>query len=196
MLFRSKKGDRSGDSKISLMVINDQINFSIFSQHNFENQIPLMPVRAITLLLIFAAFFSCNNSEKGKQEPMLPTPSKEVSSGIQKIKKDTLKGLIQITRPQSGQIIHSPLHLEGVARGYWFFEANFRIELLDENSRQITETYASAKGEWMIEEWVPFESTLTFSKPTSRHGVLIFHKANPSGLAEHQMSDTLKIRFQ
>ncbi len=127
---------------------------------------------------------------------MVPPSSEEVSNGIQKNKKDTLKDLIQITQPLSGQNINSPLKIEGVARGYWFFEANFRIELTDENYQQITETYATATGEWMTEDWVPFTSTLTFSKPKFKYGYLIFHKANPSGLVEHEMSDTLEIRFQ
>jgi len=155
-----------------------------------------MSLRSIAFLIIFASFLSCNNSEKRKENKLVPPSSEEVSKVIPKSKNDTLNNLIQITHPLPGQIINSPLKLEGIARGYWYFEANFRIELTDENYQQITETYATATGEWMTEDWVPFTSTLTFSKPKSKYGYLIFHKANPSGMVEHEMSDTLEIRFQ
>lgn len=156
-----------------------------------------MSLKFICILIIFASILSCNNNaEKRKEKSPVPNPSEEVSEEIPKTKNDTLKDLIQITQPLSGQNISSPLKIEGIARGYWFFEASFGIELTDENYQKITETYATALGEWMTEDWVPFESTLTFSTLKSKNGYLIFHKANPSGLEEHKMSDTLKIRFQ
>jgi hypothetical protein len=155
-----------------------------------------MSLKFICILIIFASFLSCNNAKKGKEKTPVPNPSEEVSEGIPKTKNDTSNNLIQITQPISGQYISSPLKIEGIARGYYFFEASFKIELTDENYQQITETYATALGEWMTEDWVPFESTLTVSPSKSKNGYLIFHKANPSGLVVHKMSDTLKIRFQ
>ena len=155
-----------------------------------------MSLRSITFLIIFASILSCNNSEKRKEKKLVPPSSEEVSKVIPKSKIDTLNDLIQITQPLPGQNINSPLKIEGIARGYWFFEANFRIELTDETYKQITEYYATATKEWMTEDWVPFTSTLQFSKPKTKNGYLIFHKANPSGLPEQEMSDTLKIRFQ
>ena len=151
-----------------------------------------MSLRFIFILIIFASILSCNNAEKRKEKISVPAPSEAVS----KNRDNPTRDLIKITKPLPGQVIDSPIKIEGIARGYWFFEANFGIELTDENYRQITETYATALGEWMTEDWVPFESTLTFSKPKSKTGYLIFHKANPSGLEEHEMSDTLKIRFR
>lgn len=151
-----------------------------------------MSLRFIFFLIIFASILSCNNAEKRKEKISIPAPSESVSK---KQDKPT-SNLIKITNPLPGQVIDSPLKIEGIARGYWFFEANFGIELTDENYQQITETYATALGEWMTEDWVPFENTLSFSKPTTKTGYLIFHKANPSGLEEHEMRDTLKIRFR
>ena len=155
-----------------------------------------MSLRAITFLIIFASFLSCNNSEKRKEKISVPASSEAVSKENPKNREKPTRDLIKITNPLPGQVIKSPLQIEGIARGVWFFEANFGIELTDENYLQITETYATALGEWMTEDWVPFESNLTFSKPKSKNGYLIFHKANPSGLEEHEMSDTLKIMFQ
>jgi hypothetical protein len=155
-----------------------------------------MSLRSITLLIIFASFLSCNNSEKRKEKKLAPSSSEEVSIVIQKSKNDTLNDLIQITQPLPGQNIKSPLNIEGIAKGYWFFEASFRVELTDENYQLITESNATATKEWMTEDWVPFTGTLQFPKPKTKNGYLIFYKANPSGMLEKEMSDTLKIRFQ
>jgi len=155
-----------------------------------------MSLKSITFLIILASILSCNNSEKRKEKKLAPPSSEEVSKVIQESKRDTLNDLIQISQPLSGESITSPLKLEGIARGYWFFEANFRVELTDENYQKITESYATATNEWMTEDWVPFTGTLQFSKPKTKNGYLILYKANPSGLVEHEMSDTLKIRFQ
>ncbi len=154
-----------------------------------------MSVKSIFFLIILASILSCNNSDKRKEKKLASPSTEEVSKEIPESKNDTLKDLIQITKPFPGQNINSPLNIEGSARGYWFFEANFRIELTDENYQKITESNVTATKEWMTVDWVPFKGTLQFSKPRTKNGYLIFHKANPSGLVEHEMSDTLKIRF-
>ena len=109
---------------------------------------------------------------------------------------DTLNDLIRVNNPVAGQLITSPLEITGEARGYWFFEAEATAELLDENMNRISETNTTAIGEWMTEGWVPFSGTLIFEAPSTENGFLIMHKANASGLKEHEMSDTIFIRFR
>ncbi|MSU44886.1 hypothetical protein EXS45_01765 [Candidatus Nomurabacteria bacterium] len=90
------------------------------------------------------------------------------------------------------EVIKSPLIITGVARGKWFFEASFPIILKDVNDIVIAKWYATAEGEWMTKEFVPFKATLTFKKPENRNrGTLILQKNNASGLPEHD--DVLEI---
>lgn len=99
---------------------------------------------------------------------------------------------IVVDSPVPGAFVTSPLKVRGLARGTWFFEGDFPLLLKDERGRVITEKYATAKGEWMTEKFVPFEGTLEFEKPRSVHkGMLIFKKDNPTGLPEHD--DALEI---
>src|SRR5690606_9479926 len=95
--------------------------------------------------------------------------------------------LIRITTPKPGDTITSPLTITGEARGVWFFEGDFPIVLQDSNGEVVAEYYASAQGEWMTEDFVPFKSTLVFENPetTNNKGTLILKKDNPSGLPEH-----------
>ncbi|MFZ2484953.1 MAG: Gmad2 immunoglobulin-like domain-containing protein [Minisyncoccia bacterium] len=102
--------------------------------------------------------------------------------------------LIRLTYPRPNQEIASPLVITGEARGYWFFEASFPVMLVDWDGRIIAQGIATAKEEWMTENFVPFEATLTFEVDPnvySKRGALILQKDNPSGLPEHD--DALEI---
>lgn len=105
--------------------------------------------------------------------------------------------LIRITSPKPNDIIQSPLSIKGEARGTWFFEASFPIELQDANGVKIAEWYATADGEWMTEEFVAFTSTLNFEKPENmKKGTLILKKDNPSGLPEHDDALIIPVSFE
>jgi hypothetical protein len=104
--------------------------------------------------------------------------------------------LIVVESPRAREEINSPLFISGKARGYWFFEASFPIELVDENNNLIAQTIAQAKGEWMTEDFVSFEATLNFVNPKTNKGFLIFRKDNPSGLKEHDDELRVPILFK
>lgn len=101
--------------------------------------------------------------------------------------------LIRLAEPRPNAEIKSPLTITGEARGTWFFEASFPVQLLLGDGRVLAEAPAQAEGEWMTENFVPFRATLTFEVPVtaSRKGTLVLKKDNPSGLPEHD--DELRI---
>ncbi len=98
---------------------------------------------------------------------------------------------IRISKPLPNEVIKSPLEIEGEARGYWFFEADFPVYLLDNNGKELGVGIARTKSDWMTEDFIPFKATLEFQIPTTKRGVLILEKDNPSGLPEN--SDELRI---
>ncbi len=104
--------------------------------------------------------------------------------------------LIRLTSPLPNASIASPVIIAGEARGNWFFEASFPVILTDWDGKIIAEGIATADGEWMTTEFVPFKAELTFnlsdiSGQYSNRGTLILKKDNPSGLPEHD--DALEI---
>ena len=99
--------------------------------------------------------------------------------------------LIRVSNPRPNATVTSPLAIEGVARGNWFFETNFPIRLVDASEKELGRAVAQAEGEWMTTEFVPFKATLSFLVPTTQKGTLILEKDNPSGLPEH--ADELRI---
>ena len=100
-----------------------------------------------------------------------------------------------LEQPIAGTIVTSPLRVTGSARGTWYFEASFPVRLLDVDHKEIAVTPAQAQGEWMTEEFVPFEATLTFDKPSTSTGFLVIEKDNPSGLPENDKKLELPIMF-
>lgn len=105
------------------------------------------------------------------------------------------ENLIRVTNIAANQEITSPLTIRGEARGNWYFEASFPVELRDGNGKLIAQVPAQAIGEWMTTEFVPFSVALTFAKPTTATGTLILHNDNPSGLPENDRWISIPVRF-
>ena len=107
--------------------------------------------------------------------------------------------LIRISSPRPNDTIKSPVTITGEARGYWFFEASFPIVVVDWDGRIIGQGIATAKSEWMVEDFVPFEANITFNVDPnvySKKGSLILRKDNPSGLPEHDDALEIPIVFE
>ena len=108
--------------------------------------------------------------------------------------------LIRLTNPQPNDIIKSPLVITGEARGNWFFEGQFPVELrIPSKPPQavVAKGIARAQSEWTTNEFVPFEATLTFENPTGgfdevlnpEHSLILeLKKDNPSGLSQNDNS--------
>lgn len=103
--------------------------------------------------------------------------------------------LIRIDFPRPNQVIESPLIITGQARGNWFLKGDFPIELLDDNEAIITQSYATAKSEWMTEDFVQFEAEISFDSPATNKGVLVLKKDNASGLPEQANELRIPIVF-
>lgn len=105
------------------------------------------------------------------------------------------RDLIIVDYPRPGETVKSPLVITGQARGPWFFEASFPIQLLDKNGQVLGQGIAQAQSDWMTEKFVPFSATLEFSAPTTNKGDLILKKDNPSGLPEHDDELRIPVKF-
>jgi hypothetical protein len=128
--------------------------------------------------------------DEDEDEDETPTPEPDDED-----EEDT-SDLIQVSSPVANAEIDSPLTITGSARGNWYFEASFPVKIYDANGQLLGSHFATAQGDWMTEDFVPFTSTLTFTTPTTATGTLVLEKDNPSGLPEHDNSITIPVRFE
>lgn len=103
---------------------------------------------------------------------------------------------IRVAKPYAWERVSSPLLVEGNARGTWYFEASFPVELLDASGNSIAQVPAQAQGEWMTEDFVFFQTILEFPpQPPGSVGMLVLHKDNPSDLRQYDDEVRIPVRF-
>ncbi len=132
------------------------------------------------------------------EAPVHDVPQDAVSADV-RAHIESKADVIQIATPAPGSVVTSPLSITGQARGYWFFEASFPIVVTDWDGLIIGEGYATAQGEWMTEEFVPFTAEVSFVLPAQtpyKNGTLILKKDNPSGLPEHDDALEIPVLFE
>jgi hypothetical protein len=103
--------------------------------------------------------------------------------------------MIRVSQPIINTVVSSPITITGEARGGWYFEGSFPVRIEDANGNILGQHYASAKGEWMTNEYVPFTSELAFTNSNTETGILILSKDNPSDLREFDDEILIPIRF-
>ncbi|MBI4133473.1 PQQ-dependent sugar dehydrogenase [Candidatus Uhrbacteria bacterium] len=103
--------------------------------------------------------------------------------------------VIHVTAPAPNELVGSPLTVTGEARGTWFFEASFPMQLEDAEGNVIAVGFVEAQGDWMTTEFVPFRGTIQFDAPASNQGTLVLMKDNPSGLPQFAEEVRIPVRF-
>ncbi|MFA6392164.1 MAG: GerMN domain-containing protein [Patescibacteria group bacterium] len=102
---------------------------------------------------------------------------------------------VQVTKPVPDETVNSPLTVAGRAKGSWFFEAVFPVQIVDENDKQIGYGNAEAIGDWQTENYVDFTALLTFTKGSATAGFLVLQNANPSGIKSLEKELRIPIKF-
>lgn len=132
-----------------------------------KKPIVIIIIVAIILVLIGLAF------DWGRREAIAPS-----DIGISTSTDDLP---IVVSYPKDNQEVKSPLKISGKARGIWFFEGSFPIDLVDSNGEIIASSIATSSEGWMTEDFIDFSSTIVFEKPTSTtRALLVLKKDNPS----------------
>ncbi|MDD5221456.1 MAG: Gmad2 immunoglobulin-like domain-containing protein [Candidatus Pacebacteria bacterium] len=106
------------------------------------------------------------------------------------------KDLIRIDNPRPNAVVGNTIEISGEARGQWFFEASFPIKLIDEKGNILATTVATAKSDWMTEDFVLFEAKIEFTNTEIEKADLMLLKDNPSGLPENDDFLRVPIKFE
>ena len=120
-----------------------------------------------------------------KNEPTTPS-----GSDITWVNADENMITLELVRP--GVNVLPKFTVTGSARGPWYFEASFPVEILDKDGKRLDMEPALAIGDWMTEEFVPFRVELdvgTYSGPAT----IVLHKSNASGEPERDASMSVPV---
>ncbi len=140
-----------------------------------------------------------NYAERKAGEPMTTQPSIGVSKYLEvqgtmlaEAPKVTYVNssaeMITVDLPFPGAVTGKSFSVIGKARGAWFFEASFPVQVLDKNGGVLAQGIAQAQGDWMTSEFVPFKADIRVPDPYIGPATLVLKKDNPSGLPEHDAS--------
>lgn len=96
-------------------------------------------------------------------------------------------GQIFADQPEAGMTVTSKVLVSGHARGDLFFEAVLPVDVVDEGDNIVGEGAVRAEGDWMTQEFVPFQGEIAFTLPdgvSSAAGAVVFLLQDMSGLSE------------
>ncbi len=150
---------------------------------------------------IHDSIIAVNYADHKEGAPMTDQPTEDITKYL-KVSGKTLvpffssNPMIHVGVPSAFQTIASPLTVSGEARGSWYFEASFPVQVLDMNGNVLASTPAQAQGDWMTDNFVPFTATLSFTGVSGQNGTVVFKKDNPSGLPQNEGSVSIPIKFQ
>ncbi|KKS23044.1 MAG: hypothetical protein UU82_C0042G0005 [Candidatus Nomurabacteria bacterium GW2011_GWC2_41_8] len=151
----------------------------------------IIAVGVLVIGIGYFAFYFKNPVPAGKM------PAQNLDQNLQKITyNNATTDLIIVELPFPGAVTGKEFSVIGKARGNWFFEASFPITLLDKNGNMLVETYATAQGEWMTTDFVPFKSEVKAPIDYIGPATLILKKDNPSDMREFDASISFPITIE
>lgn len=120
----------------------------------------------------------------------------KVSPGI--TYKNATADLIQIELPFPGAVTGKDFSIIGKARGYWFFEASFPIEVLDKNGKVLATVIGQPRDgdSWMTENFVNFKADVKVPQSYIGPATIVIHKDDPSGMPENAASISFPITIE
>lgn len=93
---------------------------------------------------------------------------------------------IIITTPAKDAIITNPVTISGRARGTWFFEGSFPVEIYDEKNKLLASGKArsipeSENVKWATNGYFDFKGEIRFDRPSINSGYILFRKDDAAG---------------
>lgn len=161
------------------------------NENKFGTKEWLLIILAILLVIAICYIIWAKFSPKETSNTPIAVPSPTSSSTLTSLKGEK----IIIDTPLTNAKVISPLIISGQVKGNWSFEASFPIVLMDANGNILSQTPATLSGDWMTNDYVPFEAELTFQTPSTSTGKLILKKDNPSGNPELDDQIEIPIKF-
>jgi len=110
--------------------------------------------------------------------------------------KNSSADLVVVSLPYPGAVSGKVFSVTGKARGSWYFEGSFPIQVLDKNGKVLASVPAKANGEWMTSEFVPFTAEISIPESYTGEATLVLIKDNPSDMRQYDASVSFPITIE
>lgn len=152
------------------------------------------------LIVLFVILYVLVKGFGQKEDVLMDTDISNEEEVLENPAQTLSHEMVVVNTPMQDEKISSPLRVEGTARGGWFFEGSFPIDITDKEGNIIAQKYATVKEghDWMVgrEVEVPFEGEISFTVPEGiTEGFVVFKKDNPSDKRELDDQFALPVRF-
>jgi uncharacterized membrane protein YgcG len=141
-------------------------------------------ILAIVSLIVFVIIIALLGRARTAGNQYAVSPDYEVAPIVD-------NNSIIITTPKNGDQISVPIEIAGQAKGYWFNQGLFPVQIYDTERNLVATTYAIAMGDWtQPEAFVPFKAQIDSydNAPQKKAGHIVFKKGNlVSGLADNEV---------
>ena len=145
----------------------------------------IIAVLAIVIVILAALLFASPASSPSSGAAVAP------SSASQPFMSEKVK----VSSPLPSGTVSKTFTVVGQARGTWYFEASFPVQVRDSQNNLVGSGLAQAQSDWMTENFVPFTVLVTVNA-YSGPATLVLIKDNPSGLPENEDSVEFPIAIQ
>jgi hypothetical protein len=154
--------------------------------------ISIVIILAIVAVLSFVFDWGRKYESPNIDQNIAATGTNELSS------TSTTDMPIVVDSVKDNQEVSSPIVIKGKARGSWFFEATFPVELVDADGNIISSTTARAESDWMTTDFVNFTAILEYTKSTSTsdNALIVLSNDNPSGNPDFDKSIFIPVKLK
>lgn len=108
---------------------------------------------------------------------------------------NTTPDKIKVELPFPGAVVGKEFKVIGEAKGF-YFEGSFPVQVLDKDGNILVSHYATAQGEWMTSELVPFVADIKIDGDYIGPATLVLHKDNVSDMRELDASISFPITVE
>lgn len=88
---------------------------------------------------------------------------------------------IFVSSPEPGESVTNTILVAGYARGSWYSEAVFPVDVEDAQGTVIGSGQGKANSDWMTDDFVPFTAEVDLKSLYNGQALIILKKDNPSG---------------
>lgn len=148
------------------------------------------PIIIATALLFIAAGFVMYATGLNVNQPVSDEQLATTTPQAIYINATTDDIVVDFPAPES--ILDQSFEITGQARGTWYFEGDFPIDVISENGTTLVSLPGSADGEWMTTEFVPFSALIEVGDYIGP-ATIVLRRDNPSGLPEYDASISIPI---